>query len=311
MKLLPEPPGPLAHAPGPHRVGGCHPCARPAAGPRGLLAGALAAAGSWLLEPAEPEPASPSVAPVRMRPVIAVFGLARGCGVTVVSRALAAELARRDVDGAAAVHCDARTAGIPLATRTAADLARALADVPGADTRAVGRLCLVGGADQAALADTTRHFAPLVLDAGSASLGGVPAALADRVVLVATPTTEPALTSVAADCLARVDRDPIVVLNRAAGDVQADGTSPEADDHSERSARWAVPDEPARKCGVTRQAAADPAPAYRPAEAPPRRTPHRLPDSRMGAQLALGGREPRGELGRAIAELADLCEAEL
>jgi hypothetical protein len=28
----------------------------------------------------------------------------------------------------------------------------------------------------------------------------------------------------------------------------------------------------------------------------------------MGAQLALGGREPRGELGRAIAELADRCE---
>jgi hypothetical protein len=34
----------------------------------------------------------------------------------------------------------------------------------------------------------------------------------------------------------------------------------------------------------------------------------RLPESRMGAQLALGGREARGELGRAIAGLADLCE---
>ncbi len=31
----------------------------------------------------------------------------------------------------------------------------------------------------------------------------------------------------------------------------------------------------------------------------------RLPDSRMGAQLALAGREARGELGRAVAELAD------
>jgi hypothetical protein len=30
----------------------------------------------------------------------------------------------------------------------------------------------------------------------------------------------------------------------------------------------------------------------------------------MGAQLALGGREARGELGRGIAELADLCGAE-
>jgi hypothetical protein len=35
----------------------------------------------------------------------------------------------------------------------------------------------------------------------------------------------------------------------------------------------------------------------------------RLPDARMGAQLALGGREARGELGRAIAGLADLVAA--
>jgi hypothetical protein len=35
----------------------------------------------------------------------------------------------------------------------------------------------------------------------------------------------------------------------------------------------------------------------------------RLPDARMGAQLALAGREARGELGRAIARLADLVVA--
>jgi hypothetical protein len=33
-----------------------------------------------------------------------------------------------------------------------------------------------------------------------------------------------------------------------------------------------------------------------------------LPESRMGAQLAHAGREPRGELGRAIGELADRCQ---
>jgi hypothetical protein len=33
-----------------------------------------------------------------------------------------------------------------------------------------------------------------------------------------------------------------------------------------------------------------------------------LPNSSLGARLALGGREARGELGRAIAELADLLE---
>ena len=32
-----------------------------------------------------------------------------------------------------------------------------------------------------------------------------------------------------------------------------------------------------------------------------------LPDARMGAHLALAGREPRGELGRAVGELADRC----
>ena len=32
-----------------------------------------------------------------------------------------------------------------------------------------------------------------------------------------------------------------------------------------------------------------------------------LPDSRVGARLALAGREPRGELGRAIQALADAC----
>jgi hypothetical protein len=237
-------------------------------GPHGLVAGALAAAGSWLLEPAVPSPEEPpAAAPPGLRPVVAVFGLARGCGVTVVARALAAELARRDAEGAAAVHCETRAAGIPLATQAAARLARALADVPGADTRAVGRLCLVAGAERAALADSARHLAPLVLDAGSASLGGAPAALADRVVVVTTPSAEPALAAVAADCLRRVGHEPTIVLNRTPADAEGPAS------------KWA------------------------------RGTAHRLPESRMGAQLALGGREARGELGRAIAELADRCGA--
>jgi hypothetical protein len=103
--------------------------------PRGLVASALTGAGSWLIEPAEREPESIAGTPRAPRTVVAVFGLGRGCGVTVISRALAAELARRDADGAAAVHCEARAAGIPLATPAASHLARALEDVPGAETR--------------------------------------------------------------------------------------------------------------------------------------------------------------------------------
>jgi hypothetical protein len=250
---------------------------------RGFVAGALTTAGAWFVEPAEPVPESPLGAPARPRTVVAVFGLAPGCGATVVARALAAELAARDASGTAAVACEVRTSGIPLATPAASRLARALEDLPRAATRAVGRLCLIEGADQLTLAESSRRVAPLVLDAGSASLGGAPASLADQTVLVASPAVEPALARVAAECLARVGAESIMVLNRA----RADGY-------------------PARPQSVGE---IDGEPALAPCD--PRFTESeflRLPDSRLGAQLALGGREARGELGRAVATLADLCE---
>jgi hypothetical protein len=242
---------------------------------QGVIGRTVSAAGAWLVEPAVTTPGSLRAAPAPPRPVIAVFGLARGCGVSVVARALAAELAGRDTSGAAAVHCDARAAGIPLATPAASQLARTLSELPGADTRAVGRLCLVGGGERTAVSQATRELAPLVLDAGSAALGGAPAAVADRVLLVATPGIEPALASVAAGCLARLGHAPLLVLNRA----QPPGgeAEPEQPEDQRSQAWWSR--------GV-----------------------HRLPESRMGAQLAAGGREARGDLGRAIAELADLCD---
>jgi hypothetical protein len=228
---------------------------------RGLVAAALARAETFLLEPAEPGAGADSPPPPERRAVIAVFGLATGCGATTVARALAAELAARDEEGTAAVACRVSPTGIPLASAAAAQLARVLRDVRGATARAVGRLCLVETHDQPALADAAPWHAPLVIDAGHSAVGGVPAALADQVVLVAGPGVEPALASVAAACLARVAPEPLVVLNRG----PAEG-------------HWA-----------SRAAVA-------------------LPDSRMGAQLALSGREARGELGRAIGELADWCE---
>ena len=224
---------------------------------RGILAAATAAVESFLLQPAEPRTQTSASVPPEQRPVICVFGLARSCGATVVARALAAELAGRDPAGTAAVCCEVRAGGIPLATHAAVRLARALEDVPGATPRAVGRLCLVAGADPLALSHTARHFAPLVIDAGSEALGGAPAAVADHTVLVTTQAVEPALARVGAECVARVGPAPIVVLNRAPHD-QAGALA--------------------------------------------------LPNSPLGAQLALGGREARGDLGRAIAELADFCE---
>jgi hypothetical protein len=224
---------------------------------RGLLATAAAAVESFFLEPAAAEPAALPSDPPEQRPVICVFGIAPGCGATVVARALAAELAVRDPGGVAAVACESRAGAVPLATHAATRLARLLEDVPGAAARAVGRLCLVGGADPLRLSDMARHHAPLVIDAGSDALGGAPASVADRTLIVTTNGVEPALARVGAECVARVGPAPVLVLNRAPHD----------------------------QLGA-----------------------FALPSSPVGARLALGGREARGELGRAVAELADLCE---
>jgi hypothetical protein len=238
------------------------------AGPRnGVLSAALTAARDFLLDPVEPADARHTAAPGR-RPVVTVFGLARGCGSTMVARALAAELAARDAGGASAVTCETRGSAIQLATHEASRLARSLDEISGR-ARAVGRLCLVAGAETAALAEAVRGLSPLVIDAGATLLGGVPACVADRTVLVTTPAMELALARVAAECVSRVGPEPILVVNRAGeGSAFASGAT----------------------AGASGQA------------------PLPLPESRIGAQLALGGRAAHGELGRAIGALADSCE---
>ena len=193
----------------------CEPVAvRPPGRSRSLLSGVLAKAEGFLLEPAEPDGSPVPLVRRAYRAVIAVYGLAAGCGTTTVARALAAELARRDPSGAAGVMCEARVSAIPLATQDASRLARAFEELPGTVTRAVGRLALVRAADPLPLAESARHLAPLVLDAGATSLGGVPAAVADLSVVVTGPGVEPSLARVAAECLQRVGPAPLVVLNR-------------------------------------------------------------------------------------------------
>jgi hypothetical protein len=232
--------------------------------PNGLMGTALRRVEDFLLEPAEPVDAPSESAPTRAvgpRPVIAVVGLGRRCGATVVSRALAAELAARDPGGAGAVASASASGGVPLATPAARRLAESLAEVPGASTTAVGRLCLVDGADDVVLAECARHFAPLVLDRGAIEVeaGGTPA---DRFVLVTSPRVERALAAAAADCLRQRGIEPLVVTNMVRPGAATSGAGSAVE----------------------------------------------LPHSRAGAQLALGGRQPRGELGRAVAALADLCE---
>jgi hypothetical protein len=268
---------------------------RPPSRRRSLLSGVLTKAEGFLLEPAEPDGSPVPRVRRAYRAVIAVYGLAAGCGTTTVARALAAELARRDSSGAAGVMCEARASAIPLATQDASRLARAFEELPGTVTRAVGRLALVRTADPLPLAESARHLAPLVLDAGAGSLGGVPAAVADLSVVVTGPGVEPSLARVAAECLQRVGPAPLVVLNR--GERAQRGWA-----EHERT-EIGVGDNGATAGVATEQSALGTlAPAFSDDL-------FVLPDSRVGAQLALGGREARGELGRAVAALADRCEA--
>src|SRR5699024_1218873 len=118
---------------------------------------------------------------------------------------------------------------------------------PGITPRPVGRICLVPadpdgraggpdparpagdadpirravGADPLRVVETARYHAPVVIDAGSAALGGAAASVADRCVIVTGRDLEPALARVAAECVARVGPPPVAVLNRAPHDQRS------------------------------------------------------------------------------------------
>lgn len=238
---------------------------------RRSLTTAFGAVVDWLIEPAEApaldyaddsvpgraDHAPPTAPRLEVRPVVAVVGLARRCGATSVARGLGAALAARDPSGACAVTAASGTGGIRLGLPAAGRLARLLAPV--GEVNACGRLCLVTTDNPVQLCDATRYAAPLVLDVGQGLETSAAAALADMVLIVCAPSTEPALARVVAESLSRVGPIPRVVVNRSTG---------------------------------TRPSEADAI---------------HLPEARTAAHLAAIGREARGELGRAIAELADLC----
>jgi hypothetical protein len=227
------------------------------------------------------------------RPVIAVAGLAPRCGTTTVARALGAVLALRDPDGAAIVTSEvaAPGGGVLLGTAAATRLARVVERSLVARTRAVGRLSLTecAIADSAQLTELTRDLAPLVIDVADPGQASLAASLADAVVLVGAPDVEPALAAVLSDSLRRVGPEPIAVLNRDrasaygpdrdAEDATTPGSDRSSDEGRRDSDRWGD------GCAL------------------------RLPESRVGARLALAGREPPGRLGHAVATLADLVIA--
>lgn len=182
----------------------------------GLVRAAAGALLDFMIEPvgeAEPPVVAPAAA-LRAQPVVAVIGLAPRCGTTVVARGLAAELARRAPDGIAAVTATT-AAGVGLGAPAAGRLARSIAARSGAQARAAGRLCLFEAGDPDAAAAAVAGQAPLAIDVGDPARGLAAATLADGVVLVASPATEPALAAVLAGSLRGVGCDALLVLTRA------------------------------------------------------------------------------------------------
>jgi hypothetical protein len=181
----------------------------------GPLAAALAQLEGWLLEPL-PERAQPGTAAVPARPVLAVVGLAPGCGATTVACALAARLAARDPDGAAIL------AGVgpsfAPASRAAARLRLRLRD-EGIPATAAGRLCFCQPPEPDGLAAAARRLAPLVLDAPAAM-----APLADAAIVVAPAGAEPALAELFAQSLSAAGgSEPLIVVNRGRRDARWSG----------------------------------------------------------------------------------------
>ena len=190
---------------------------------RGVLASALSAAADWLVEPADASGNGSGgyPAPLEARPVVAVVGLSARCGATTVARALGAQLAARDPGGACAVTSTTLSGRAPLGLPAAARLARELAPVADGRARACGRLCLVlEGTDRVGLAAAVRYLAPLVIDVHIRADAPGAAAIADHVVMVGSPSTEPSLAAVLGQSLSQVGPRPVAVLNRAGVDEE-------------------------------------------------------------------------------------------
>jgi hypothetical protein len=161
-------------------------------------------------EPAVAEPAKAVELPAR--PVVAIIGLAPGCGATTLARALAATLARRDHSGAAVVASPKEAVGSNLSTRPASRLA-ARVGASAAPARATGRLCLTGTADPAGLTHSIARLAPLVLDLPPSDAAA--ASLAQIAIVNAAGDSEPALAELAARTLAAGGTQTLTVVTSA------------------------------------------------------------------------------------------------
>lgn len=183
---------------------------------RSASGAALARAEAFLLEPQAGLTPAPEPTTTVRHPVVAVCGLAPGCGTTTVARGLAAALAERDSVGAAVCASHESPAGIAPGSGHARKLATALR-VLALDVRPRGRVCLTaqeGGRD---LAHALHHLAPLVLAVSAGAAAQPAVGVADHAVLVGSSGVEPALAGVAREALTRAGTPALVVLNRGSG----------------------------------------------------------------------------------------------
>jgi hypothetical protein len=152
---------------------------------RGWLSALVAQASSYVLEPIE-ETVDAEPAELAPRPVIAVVPAAPRSGASTLARLLAAELALR-AGGAAVVW----TSGPPA--------------------RSGRRVRVVSGGDPRQVVDRSRYECPVVLDLPPDGSRLAAAREADRAVVVAGASHEPALAAAVATLLGG---EPLVVANR-------------------------------------------------------------------------------------------------
>ena len=271
----------------------------------GVLATALARAEAWLLEPPEPTAAGPAPGPPA-RPVVAVRGLARGCGASAVARALAVVLAREDPSGASAIGGCAGGGGPRLATPPRRGL-RAPWPTWAARVRTSGRVCLVPEGEPLA-AVVARRACTVVIDVGHSSPPGEALGLADHVVLVASPDVERSLAAAVETSLLRAGHTVDLVLSRvedvhaAAGQVPARSSSASRGSRRRSRSRAASRAGHSRRRSPTWRSAAGPgrgheAPApcrARPGGHPPARSHRRADRLRPRAGVARPGSRRAG-----------------
>jgi hypothetical protein len=156
-------------------------------------------------ETVEPEPAR-----LEPYPAVAVVSAAPRSGATTVARLLAAELSARD--GAAVVTSPTPVRRHAPPSRAAIRLATALSGV--GHVQPLGRICVARSASASELSSTmaaARYLGPAVLDLPPDGSAAGAASLADRIVVVAGATDEPALLDAVATI---VGGDPVKLVNR-------------------------------------------------------------------------------------------------